>query len=323
MENNGISFIVIGKNEGWKITLCLKSILNCIKENSLTNYEIIYVDSKSIDDSLDRVKLFQEVRIFNITGVTNAAIARNVGALESTKNVLFFIDGDMEIIPETFNILYDETKGLLKRFVSGNFKNLFYSKCEEYLESKVQYNYEAHKYEIITGGLFLTTKDAWDKIGGMRGYFRIAEDWDLGLRMSINGNKLYRIKEVLALHHTISYNRNDRMWKDVKNGDFLYYKTLIYRSHIFNKYMYKLLIREVTMFSLIIIVMMAIVLKSPYLLVSYLLIVLLKLFYKRKRINGNLVAIYVRYIIFDIGTILGFFLFWPKKINKLEYIKLE
>ena len=51
-----ISFIVIGRNEGWKLTKCFESIYDTINYNKLINYEIIYVDSASTDDSIDRQK---------------------------------------------------------------------------------------------------------------------------------------------------------------------------------------------------------------------------------------------------------------------------
>ena len=85
-----ISFIIIGRNEGWKLTNCLKSVFNTITYNKLDNYEIIYVDSKSTDNSIESVKQFKNVKIFQLTIDYNAAIARNVGANKSKGQVLFF-----------------------------------------------------------------------------------------------------------------------------------------------------------------------------------------------------------------------------------------
>ena len=103
-----ISFIVIGRNEGWKLTKCFESIYDTINYNKLINYEIIYVDSASTDDSIDRAKNFNEVKIYIITGKFNAAIARNIGAKEAKGDVFFFIDGDMEILPDFLPLVYNE-----------------------------------------------------------------------------------------------------------------------------------------------------------------------------------------------------------------------
>ncbi len=60
-----ISFIIIGRNEGWKLTKCLESVMRAIKFNRLSNYEVFYVDSKSTDDSIHRAKRFKTQRCFN------------------------------------------------------------------------------------------------------------------------------------------------------------------------------------------------------------------------------------------------------------------
>lgn len=323
MINHSISFIVIGKNEGLRITKCMDSILYTVDINQISDYEILYIDSKSTDDTLTRVQEFESVKVYFINGDTNAAIARNVGAKEAKKEILFFIDGDMEIIPETLQLLYTPEKGLIHQFVSGDFEDHFYDKSGKFEGFKKRHNLKQDMYQNTTGGLFLITKELWVQVGGMRNKFRIGEDFDLGLRLSKKGYKLLRIKEVLAKHHTISYNRNDRLWADVTKGDFLCYKSLLYRSHLSNKYIYKYLAREVTMFFFILTLFVSIDLKNPMYLVLYLLLVLIKLLYKRKKVKGNFWSLYARYIIFDVGTFLGFFLFWPKSNKELDYVQLK
>ena len=85
-----ISFIIIGRNEGWKLTKCLQSVFDTISFNNIDKYEVIYGDSKSEDDSIDRVKRFSNVSIISLTGEINAAIARNVGVNHSKGSVLFY-----------------------------------------------------------------------------------------------------------------------------------------------------------------------------------------------------------------------------------------
>ena len=80
---SAISFIVIGRNEGWKLDKCLQSIVDTIEFNQYKNYEIIYVDSNSTDDSIERAKKYDKIKIFKLTCDANPAIARNVGAKEA------------------------------------------------------------------------------------------------------------------------------------------------------------------------------------------------------------------------------------------------
>ena len=100
-----ISFIVIGKNEGWRLTNCLDSILIFISNENITDFEIIYVDSNSTDDSIQRARAYRAVKVYLITGNCNSAIARNVGAQQAKYNILFFLDGDMELLPEFFEFV--------------------------------------------------------------------------------------------------------------------------------------------------------------------------------------------------------------------------
>ena len=53
-----ISFIIIGKNEGWRLEKCLQSIVSIVKQDKIVDYEIIYVDSRSTDDSIELAKQY-------------------------------------------------------------------------------------------------------------------------------------------------------------------------------------------------------------------------------------------------------------------------
>jgi len=102
-----ISFIIIGRNESWKLTKCIESVFDTAKYSSLEDYEVLYVDSQSTDNSIELVNEFNGINVFLIKGECNAAIARNIGAVEAKGDILFFIDGDMEIIPSFLNEVLD------------------------------------------------------------------------------------------------------------------------------------------------------------------------------------------------------------------------
>ena len=121
-----ISFIIIGRNEGWKITKCLQSVFDTIASNQIREFEIIYVDSQSTDDSLNRVKAFKNVIVILLTEDYNSAIARNVGAKEAAGDILYFVDGDMELEPGFLNKVV-KSGSLVHPFVSGPYVNYFYN----------------------------------------------------------------------------------------------------------------------------------------------------------------------------------------------------
>jgi glycosyltransferase involved in cell wall biosynthesis len=310
-----ISFIVIGRNEGWKLTKCFESIYKTIKQNTLSKYEIIYVDSKSSDDSIVRAKKFPEIKIFKLTSDTNAAIARNIGALEAKSDVFFFIDGDMEIIPNFLALVYSESKGLINDFVSGNWMNYYYESAK--LISKSPYlNMKKDTIEKVTGGLFLINQSVWGKVGGMRDVFKMSEDIDLGLRLAKSNVFLHRKKEIAANHHTIAYLDKTRMWKDLFAFNHLYSSGLLYRSHVFNKHMYARLIRnDYTLLLLIGISLLVAFTHYFFLYIFYFLLVFIR--------GKNGLSRFAYLIIRDLSALLGFFFFWPKNEKKIEYIRIN
>jgi glycosyltransferase involved in cell wall biosynthesis len=319
-----ISFVIIGKNEGWKLRKCFQSIVDTINHNKITQYEIIYVDSNSSDDSIECAIDFKIIKIYKLTGETNAALGRNLGARESNGEVLFFIDGDMEILPEFFSEVYNEEKGLIYAFISGNYENHFYDFNGNFKNVELQYkDLTKDKFENVTGGLFLITKTLWVSVKGMKNSFKISEDIDLGLRIRRKGIPLLRKKEVAAKHHTISYLDPKRKWKDLINGNTLYAKSLLYREHILNKYIFSRIVRDdysviVLSFSLL----MSLVFKSSLILIPYLLIILLKAIKISSKDLLKIAPLFFYYILRDIFTVIGFFIFFPKKNNQFKYEKL-
>lgn len=321
LNNNMISFIIIGRNEGWKLTKCLQSIYDTINYNKLINYEVIYVDSASTDDSIDRAKKFNEVNIFLITGEYNAAIARNIGAKEAKGDVFFFIDGDMEIIPDFLPLVYNEKIGLKFNFVSGQIIDIFFNYNDEYIGENIRIkNLNKDKFFNTTGGIFLIKKDIWNSVNGMNNKYKRSQDIDLALRLSKKGVKILRKKELIAKHNTIHYMNKKRMWKMLFNKNQLYGRSLLYREHLSNKFIYPLIIKQD--FSAIILVIsfiFSLILNSFYLLSIYLLAIIYRSI-KNTNKQNNFFELIAYYILRDIFVILGFLFFHPKKFSESEII---
>lgn len=322
-----ISFIIIGRNEGWKLTKCFKSIFNTIKTNELNNPEIIYVDSNSTDNSIVIAKKFMEIKIFKITGVCNAAIGRNIGAKESRGDVLFFIDGDMEIIAEFLPLVYNEKIGLKFDFVSGQFIDIRYNYKGDFIEEVPYYrNLNCDKYFSTTGGIFLIKKDLWNLVGGMKNKYKRSQEVDFALRLSKKGFLLLRKKELIAKHYTVDYMDSKRMWKMLFGGYHFYARGLLYREHIFNKYIYKRVLRED---STLVIFVLSTVLNLLFSSFSFyyfyfVMIILRILLQKRGNFFEKLQRIPYQ-IIKDITILLSFLFFYPQRISdkNINYVKID
>ncbi|MEA2107182.1 MAG: glycosyltransferase [Bacteroidota bacterium] len=314
-----ISFIVIGRNEGWKLTKCMQSVYETIKYNKLTKYEVIYVDSKSTDNSIERAKAFNDIKIYLITGFYNAAIARDIGAKESMGDTLFFIDGDMEIQADFLPLVYYEKDGLKYNFVSGQWINYNYSNDDK-LISKEKYHSENYfdKKRFTTGGLFLIKRTIWDSVNGMKTKMRRTQDLDIALRLAKKGVFLLRKKELLAIHHTVPYNEKSRIWKILIAGDNLY-RIVLLRENFFNLYEWKLFLRgNYTFIILLLSILFSIMYINPLLIFIYFGSVILRTLAREKGNLRLLLTNLIYFPIYELSLLFGFFFFWPKS-HPLEY----
>ena len=239
-----LSFIVIGRNEGWKLNKCLTSIFETIEYNKL-DAEVIYVDTKSTDGSIELAKTFQKVKVFLITGECNAAIARNIGAKESRGDILFFIDGDMEINKKflPFAIINNQLK---YDCVTGHLDDYLYDYNDNFLgvKNRTYTKLIPTKEQVLktNGGIFLIKKTAWKTVGGMRTKYKVNEDIDLTMRLAKKGIKTIRLPLFIAKHYTVDYRNEKRMWQNIKHF-YSFYPAMIFRDHIFNNIALKRILR--------------------------------------------------------------------------------
>ena len=98
-----VSIIVIGKNSKKTLNSCIESLeLSLTNTSFIKDYEIIYVDSNSTDES---VKIAKEkyVEIIEIVdGYTTAALGRYLGKKYAKYENLLFLDSDMYLTENWF-----------------------------------------------------------------------------------------------------------------------------------------------------------------------------------------------------------------------------
>jgi|WetSurMetagenome_2_1015567.scaffolds.fasta_scaffold00034_55 glycosyltransferase involved in cell wall biosynthesis len=325
MQRMMISFIIIGRNEGWKLTNCINSILNTSKSIPKFEFEVIYIDSASTDDSIERVREFKTPRIYKLTSDYNAAIGRNLGASLARGNIFCFVDGDMELIPGFFKSVFDENGNLIHPFISGQYINHFYNNNRELQKVEGYYNSEniQDDYQAVVGGLFLIEKQLWEKVKGMRNKYRMGEDIDFGLRVAKEGTLLLRKKEAMGNHHTPEYNDVNRTWRLLFNKAELYGKSMLYRDHLFNKYLYSRLIRsDYSLLMLILTAVAGIIFSNGLILVLYLGLILARSV-KTARFNlKKLISFPAYFISRDLIVITGIIFFFPRKYFTVTYEKI-
>lgn len=315
-----VSFIVIGRNEGLVLNQCFLSIRKAISRCGLSA-EVIYVDSKSTDNSVAIAKAFKEVRVFTITGRYNSAIARNIGAKEARGEVLFFLDGDMELDPAFPGIVLLDGCHLKYDFVSGNFINHYYNQSGEIVKKDFYRKIYCSEdtFQSTTGGLFAITKKRWDEMGGMQPKFKKGQDLDLGYRLAKSGCLLLRKKEVMAIHHTVDYKASTRLWSSFLTGAYVYPRAVLYRSNWRNKYVWRrMLTSDPTLLlfgaSALLIVPFGFLPASVLYLVGVVAGVMHSMGWKLK---SNSLERIVNQIARDLVNVIAFFLFFPS--NRVIY----
>jgi len=320
-----ISFIVIGFNEENYLNNCLLSVFETINKNEITDYEVIYVDSNSTDNSIDIALSHEEVKVIKLIGKSNSADARNVGASNSSGDILIFIDGDMQLQWQFINKVIDVDGNLIYNFVSGQFINFLYDNNGKFLSKKRYFpNLTEDRYEDTTGGLFIINHFLWKEMGGMKSKYRKSQDLDFGFRMAKNGHKLLRKKEIMAFHHTVDYKNRQRMWKDLFRGNTMYGRGLLYREHLANKYIYKRIVKsDGSSVMLFFILLLAVLTGYLQIFILYFFILAIVIMFQKEI---NFITWFNRllyYFIRDILTLFSFFFFWPKSKSKYNVKKIN
>src|SRR5271156_934380 len=87
-----LSVVVIGRNEGIRLSRCLESIERMLPLQG--SIEVIYVDSGSTDGSLERAEQFKVKAIGLDSANPCAAAGRNAGWRAAKAPIVLFLDGD-------------------------------------------------------------------------------------------------------------------------------------------------------------------------------------------------------------------------------------
>ena len=115
-----ISIIIPVYNASKYLKECLESILNQTHEN----YEILLIDDKSTDSSLEILTNFSKkdnrIKIYQLDRNLGAGSARNYGIRHATGEYLLFCDADDTYPTYSLQILANTAKKLLSDIVIGN-----------------------------------------------------------------------------------------------------------------------------------------------------------------------------------------------------------
>lgn len=303
-----ISFIVIGLNEEKNLANCFSSIFETIKVNNLQNYEVLFIDSNSTDNSLEVAKSYKQVKIYQLTHDCNAAIARNVGAELSIGEQLIFVDGDMCLQKEFFNFIFNNIE-YKNAAIIGNVKLL-------------------SNHVAITKGPWwsmMITKNVWNEIGGMKNKYRRTQDTEFLFRLKRRNYKLIKIDQVMMSHSSLHYIYAKESLKKLFQGNNLY-MGVFYREYFFSKQIWLsfILRNEYTaLYLMVVAFLLSFHLLHPLFFLSYFLLLFVRILFKKNQSVLDFMYRYLYYFLRDINTYIGFFAFFPTNKKNIKFEKIQ
>lgn len=192
-----ISAIVIGKNEGERLTCCIDSIHAAL---GVLAHEIIYVDSRSTDDSLQRAKACGARCFVLAAQKTTAGLGRHVGAKEARGEYLLFLDGDMQL-----------QKGFCEKAMmamaqrsydgcTGIRKDIYLRNGEVAGENDNYFGCTAERIAPEFGGALFIKKEALEKAGGWSPDTIACEEAELHARLKAHKLLIAELPVNMIIH---------------------------------------------------------------------------------------------------------------------------
>lgn len=215
-----ISIIILTYNSSDYISDCLESIFRFYgKEIKEKKFEVIIVDNKSIDDTVEKISLFKESTTF-IQSKENVGFAKgvNLGVKEAKGKVLLFLNPDTKFVDESLTKALPDLKDKTV-IVGGQMKNskglensagkfysifniLFFALGLENIVG-IRFAGDRRRYvDYVSGGFMFVAKKVFDELSGFdEKYFMYVEDIDLCFRAKKSGYKVLYNPQIEVEHY--------------------------------------------------------------------------------------------------------------------------
>lgn len=205
---NNISIVVLNYNNKGIIDRCIDSLL---RYNKRYSYEIIIVDNKSTDGSLEQIKTKYKDKIKIVENEKNGCSSgRNLGVKNATKEYIMFLDSDQWAMNEYwiepyFEILNKVPNVGLIGWAAGWFNK--YGKAYHVVDS-FAYRYMPQSglcrkdIGYLGSGGMMIKKELFDKVEGFDLFYdpTCYEDTDLSLKIRNEGLEIYYCPYLGVMH---------------------------------------------------------------------------------------------------------------------------
>jgi glycosyltransferase involved in cell wall biosynthesis len=208
LRRPSLSVVVPVRNGGGDFGRCLQRL----RGSSMNDFELIVVDDGSIDDSAARATA-AGATVLRLPAPRGPAAARNLGAQAATSTLIFFLDADVAVHPETLRRAldrFDQDPTLSALFgsyddspaapgVVSQYRNLLH----HFVHQQGVFRDEIRPAHTFWTGCGVIRRNVFLEYGGFdpRLYPRPAiEDIELGYRLTRAGHRVALARDVLATH---------------------------------------------------------------------------------------------------------------------------
>ncbi|WP_417542121.1 glycosyltransferase family 2 protein [Methylophaga thalassica] len=237
MNNNSIGAVVIGRNEGERLRVCLESIREQLKY-------VIYVDSGSTDSS---VELAESLGVFvvnlDLTIPFTAARARNEGAkalLKLTPQIEFiqFVDGDCEVQAGWLDQAYVFLKESVDYAIACGRRRERYPDASVFNQlCDIEWNTPVGDANSCGGDALIRVK-AFQQVRGYNTSLIAGEEPEMCFRMRQKGWKIRRLDAEMTLHDA-AMTKVSQWWKRHKRAGHAYAESYFLHGHTEEKFRLK------------------------------------------------------------------------------------
>lgn len=216
MFNVRTAIVVIGRNEGERLRVCLESLRDQL---------VVYVDSGSTDNSVELARAQDAAVVeLDMSRPFSAARARNEGfnrAVQKQLGTQFvqFVDGDCKMVDgwiETAGEFLDENPTIAA--VAGRLREMAPDRSIYNHLCDLEWNTPVGDVDAC-GGIAMVRANAFEQVGRFDDSVVAGEEPELCLRLRHAGWKIHRLDAEMALHDA-AMTRFGQWWKRAVRGGY-------------------------------------------------------------------------------------------------------
>jgi len=207
-----LAAVIIARNEEENVARCVESVLRELRSaraaNLIDSTEVLVVDSASTDRTVE-IALRYPIRVLRLpkSSPLSAAAGRFTGFRNTSASLVFFLDGDEELVPGWLPKALELIRASDVGTVSGHENDetvgniVMVLKWREVLaraSSGPKDEYPSDTADSFSSGL--AKRQAIESVGGIQPFLKAAEDRDLGFRLRQAGWRILFTSDIMAKH---------------------------------------------------------------------------------------------------------------------------